>query len=161
MAAAERDAATLAARTRTLTDVAAGAVARGDAVTVATGRTEFVGRARYARGDLLTIDGAAALVEVNLAAIDWMRIDRRATSGGQSSPHEAESFAARLGLLELSGEAVDIVTAGGHLRVPCVIAAVARDHVLARAGQGREWAIPMIRVAFVVRPHRPPTRQRR
>jgi len=149
MAEAEREAQTLAAKRRALSDVARGAVDRGDAVTVSAGGVEFSGMGVYARGDLMTLSSQSAIVEVHISVIDWLRIDARARAGGRSSPVEAESFTARLGLLELTGESVMLL--GSAVRVEGRIAAVARDHVQVVAADGKDWFLPMAAVAFVVR----------
>ena len=151
MAGAERDAERLAAKRRTLAEVVRTAVDRGDEITVATRDAEFTGTGVYARGDLLTLRTASALVEVHVAALDWVRVDRRASAGGRTSPVEAESFAARLGLLELSAETVTIVGRSGSPRVAGRISAVAVDHAVVTATDQREWYLPLRAMTFVIR----------
>lgn len=149
--AAEREAGKLAAKRRTIADVARSVVDRGDTVTVASDGLEFTGTGIYARGDLLTLRSRAALVEVNLGAIDWLRLEASVDTGGRSSPIEAESFAARLGLLELTAERVELVGRGGNPRVSGVIAAVARDHVVVDSADGKRWFLRLADIACALR----------
>ena len=151
MAAAERDAAVLAAKQRTLADVAREAVSRGDTLTLAIGDLEVTGIGTYARGDLLTMRTRLVSAEVNLAAIDWLRIDHRSQAGGQTSPVEAESFLARLGLLEITGEHIELIGRGGVPRIHGSIGAVARDHVMVVGDNDRSWLFPITAVAAVFR----------
>lgn len=150
--AGEREAEKLAAKQRSFPDIARSLVDRGDTVTVAFDGLELTGVGVYARGDLLTLHIRSALVEANLAAVDWIRVDASSATGGRSSPTEAESFTARLGLLELTGETVEVIGRGGEPRVTGVIAAVARDHVMVRTADRREWFIRIAEIACTIRP---------
>ena len=151
MAAAEREADVLASKRRTINDVARGSVDRGDSLTVSAGGAEFSGIGVYARGDLMTLAAPSAMIEVNLSSVDWIRVDVRAKAGGRSSPVEAESFPARLGLLELTRELVTVVGRLGTYKVDGRIAAVARDHAAIVAVDTTEWFVQIAGIAFVVR----------
>lgn len=151
MEEAEAQSRTLAERGSTLVQALAGCVQRGDLLTVTAGGTQYKGVATYARGDLLSIEGKAALIDCNFATVDEISIDTPASRPGSSMVHEAESFAARLGLIELSKERVELVTIGGT-KVAGSIGAVGRDHVVFRAASGHDSYLPIARIAFAVRP---------
>ncbi len=151
MEEAEAQSRTLAARGSTLVEALAVSVQRGDMVSVVAGAGQFTGLAKYARGDLLSIEGQAALIECNLAAVDEIVVDTRAARPGSSVVHEAESFAARLGLIELSAEQVELVSIGGT-KVRGSITAVGRDHVVIQTVSGHDSYVSLARIVFAVRP---------
>jgi preprotein translocase subunit YajC len=152
MEVAEAESRLMAARQSSLRDALAVSVQSGDEITVASGTVSFRGVPRYVRGDLLSMEGTAAMIECRLVSLDEVMIGRRGAGGGSSMVHEAESFAARLGLIELSGESVEVVTVGGrHIRGR--LSAVGRDHIVVAAAEDHRSMIPMERIAFVIRPH--------
>lgn len=151
LADAEREAAQLAARRRTLADITRRAVERGDLITVSVGGRAVTGTGIYARRDLLTVATTQALVEVNVGAIEWIRVDRAGVSGGRTSPDEAESFEARLRLLELGAETIELLGCHGRLRVRGKLSAVGRDHVAVTASDGKVWYTPLSQVAALLR----------
>ncbi len=151
LAEAEREAELLAARRRTLSDVARRAVERGDLITVAVGARELTGTGIYARRDLLTLATSQALAEIHLGATEWIRVDQPGAHGGRTSPVEAESFEARLRLIEIGTEAIELWGRYGRPRVHGTLTAVGRDHVMVRAPDGRTWFTPLTQVAAVLR----------
>jgi preprotein translocase subunit YajC len=151
MREAEEQGRQLAARRRTLVEALAESVQRGDRVTVVSGAAQFSGVPVYARGDLVSLESASALVEAHLDALDSVIVDARAAGAGRAMVHEAESFKARLGLIELAGESVEVVTRGGTSRARGRVATVARDHLVLQVDAAREVLLPMDGIAFVVR----------
>lgn len=151
MREAEMQGRQLAARRRRLVEAVAESVQRGDRITLVSGTVQFSGVPVYARGDLVSLQAGAALVEAHLDALDSVTVDARATGAGRAMVREAESFKARLGLIELAGEAVEVVARGGSSRARGRVATVARDHVVLQAEGGREVLLPFDGIAFVVR----------
>ena len=150
MEIAEAQSRTLADRQSTLVEALAASVQRGDLVTVVSGAMKYRGLPRYARGDLLSLQGPAALIECHLSAIDQVVLDASPGERGSAIVHEAESYAARLGLIELSGEEVTVVSVGGA-RATGIIEAVARDHVVVLATSGHRSYLRLERIAFTIR----------
>lgn len=150
MAEAEAQAAELAARSRTLGDVVWAAVQGGHAITVRSGTHEQQGLAAYARGDLVSLHSRFGTLEVNLAAIDALLISPEAVGPGKSVPREAESFAARLALIALQRERVELTTRGIGRRIEGSLTAVAIDHVVVETAQS-EVFVPLAVIAWVLR----------
>jgi len=153
MELAEEQGRTLAARQATLREVLALCVQRGDRLVVTCGAVHYRGIARHVRDDLMSLEGTAALIECQLSVIDEIGMDDETPAAGSSIVREAESFRARMGLVELAGETVEVVTAGGT-RVGGRIEAVARDHLVLIGPRAHRSLVPLGRVAFVVRPLR-------
>ena len=157
MESAEHQAAELAARRRDLSDVAWEAVQSGQRVTVRIGDFEVTGLAIYARNDLMTLDTAFGLVEVQIPNVDSVGVESQGSLKGRTNPHEAESFIARASLLQLSHEEVEIVTVGSISRFVGAVETVAKDH-LALRGSGGLVHVNLAAIACIIR--RPHTGQR-
>ena len=147
---AERDAATLAVRQRSLVDVAWEATQSGRGCVVRIGELEFQGVVAYARGDLMTVETPGGMVEVQLGNIDSLRVVSDVDGAGRSVPNEAESFAARMSMLQLSKENVEIVTCGATSRFSGRVTNVARDHVVIDATGGALF-VPLDSIACAFR----------
>lgn len=150
---AEEQAAALAVRQRSLEDAAWEAVQAGSRVGVRAGAFEAEGAAVYARRDLLSLETARGGVEVCLPNADAVFI-RPGGEPGRSLPREAESFAARMAVMHIYRERVEVITRGGTGRFQGRLEAAARDHLLLESPDG-QVLIPLRAVACVVRP-RPP-----
>lgn len=150
MEKAEEQAAALAARQRSLADAAWEAVQSGSRVGVRAGDFEAEGAAVYARRDLLSLETARGGVEVCLPNVDAAFI-RPGGERGRSVPREAESFAARLAVVHIYRERVEVITRGGTGRFRGRLEAAARDHLLLESPDGAAL-IPLRAVACVVRP---------
>lgn len=150
LAQAEEQAADLAARSRTLVDVAWAAVQAGKTVTIKSGPAEHAGLAIYARGDLLSVRSRFGIIEVNLTAIDALVVSPDSSGQGRAVPREAESFAARLALVALDREVVELTMRQSGRRIEGSVATVARDHVVLQTGQG-EMYIRLEAVAWMLR----------
>ncbi len=150
MEGAEMEAAELAVRSQTLADVAWEAVQRGDRITVRTGKLEITGLAVYARGDLVSVESRFGLVEIRLSAVDSMSVAAAPAESGRSVPREAESFIARLGLLQLGQESVEVVMRSAGQRAEGVLRRVARDHLVLDGPSG-SLLVALDAVAWVIR----------
>lgn len=146
--AAESEAALLAARRRRLADVAWEAAQAGRQVTVRVGSRHVVGKPLYARNDLMSLETANGRVDVCLPNIDAMSV-APAPGHGVSVRKDVESFAARISMLQLTSERVEVVCRGGEARFYGTIEYVARDHV-ALAGSRGEVLVALDAIAYVV-----------
>lgn len=148
--ASEREAAQLSMRTRSLADVAFDAMSRGDTLAVTAGGKTFTGRVGYAAGDLMTLETGTGRVDVNLAGGVAIRVMERARSGGRARPEGPGSFRGRL--LEHEGVR-DVELWSTVLPDPIrgTVKVAARDHVVFRDREGREWFLPLSTVAYVAR----------
>jgi hypothetical protein len=117
---------------------------------VRIGDLEYSGAPLYARGDLLSLATTYGVIEFNLAAIDVLRPDPARGSAGRSVPVEAESFIARLALLQLARESIEVVTRGGAWKGDGRLHAVARDHIVLVSVRGPSY-VRMEAIACVVR----------
>lgn len=154
MEAAERQAVDLAARRRTLVDVAWEAVQSGRAVVVRIGQFEISGLVVYARGDLISVQTTFGMVEVQLGGIDSLQIARSPSGEGRSVPREAESFVARMSLLQLDNEEVEVVCRGALTRFEGRVRSVGRDHIVMDTPHGQVF-VSLLAVACVIRRPRP------
>ena len=153
MERAEQQAVALSARRRSLEDAAWEAVQSGSRVGVRAGDYETEGTAVYARRDLLSLETARGGVEVCLPNVDAVLV-RPGGEPGRSVPREAESFAARLAVMHIYRERVEVIIRGGTSRFRGVLEATARDHLLLESPDA-QILIPLPAVACVVRT-RPP-----
>lgn len=153
MEEAEAQSRILAGRQASLADVLIACIQRGDRVAVTSGSHVVQGRPVHARSDLLSLETQTAMVECHLPLVDEVTI----TPGHGGSPlaREAESFIARLAMLELAEEVVELITAGAG-RLQGRLAGVGRDHVSMVDGAGNRTLVPIARVALVIRPHHRP-----
>ena len=141
MELAERQADDLAARQRTLVDIAWEAVQSGREAVIRIGRLEITGLAVYARGNLMSIESSFGMVEVQLGCIDSLQIASSPSAPGRSVPSEAESFVARLSMLQLANENVEVVCRGGQSRFEGSVRAVGRDHIWLDTAQGGVFVV--------------------
>lgn len=147
---AEREAALSAAMRRNLADVARELMAHGDTVAVDVGERIFVGPIVAVGADMLTIEAGSWRVDVNLNALQRMRVVRRARSGGRRGTHDATaSLRARLLELQLSGEPIEAGTTVSDEPVMGPVALVGCDHVAVGDEVGPEWFLPLASLAFV------------
>lgn len=146
--AAESDAALLAARRRRLADVAWEAAQSGKQVSVRVGSRQLAGKPLYARNDLMSLETANGRVDVCLPNIDAMTVTQ-SRAEGLSVRKDAETFAARIAMLQLTRERVEIVCRGGEARFDGTIEYVARDHV-ALAGSRGEVLVALEAIAYLV-----------
>lgn len=136
MEAGELDAADLAKRQRRLIDVAWQAVQSGTRLTIRVGEVEFTGLPVYARGDLVSLDTTYGTIEFQLGSVDAIREETTAFEAGRPVPAEAESFAARLALLQIGREPVEVVTLNATWRGEGTLDAVAVDHIVLETSSG-------------------------
>jgi hypothetical protein len=148
-AAEEQDAAQALLRRRALGDAAFESMVRGDEVTVAAGGREFIGRLVEATGDLISVETTSLLAHLTLTAVRWLRIDRRGDGTGERGGGEAGSLRARLGIHEMSGEPVEVLTTAEEA-IRGRIRGVGRDHLSLVGAGGIEWLVPLPAVAGVM-----------
>ena len=119
-------------------------------MTVAVGDVRHEGRLTAAVNDLIVIQGQTSETSLNLAAVTFVRSDRRAEFEGTSGERSASSFRAQLGRHEVDGTPVRLQ--GQGLDVTGVITASTDDHVLVRDSIGAEWGIPWSEISCAVSP---------
>ena len=146
--AAESEAALLAARRRRLADVAWEAAQSGGQVSVKVGSRQVAGKPLYARNDLMCLETDNGRVDVYLPNIDAMSVTP-SPSEGTYVRKEVETFAARIAMLQLTREHVEVTCRGGEARFSGTIEHVARDHV-ALAGPGGEVLVALEAIAYLV-----------
>lgn len=146
--AAESEAALLAARRRRLADVAWEAAQSGKRVSVRVGSRRLAGRPIHARNDLMSLETANGRVDVYLPNIDAMTVTPSPIQG-RSVGKEVETFAARIAMLQLTRERVEVVCRGGEPRFHGTIEYVARDHVALAASRG-EVLVALRAIAYLV-----------
>jgi hypothetical protein len=135
-------------RGRRLADVASELVVRGDEVEVLAAGDPLVGTVVHAGSDYAVIETSRGQVDVQLAAMDLLRVTRRVRRGGRPPGRGARTLRARLTEHEVAGVPVRLLTRGAG-EVDGVILAVAVDHVLVRTRRG-EVAIPDGQVVAVI-----------
>ncbi len=142
-------------RSRSLADVAAELVARGDTVQVTMGEERFIGVITHASGSLATMQTQDHDdVHINLEGPVVLRVTRRATGGGRGpDPLEPESFVARLRQIELDEGLVILSLPAIGQSVRCRLDAIAADHVMATDLTEQTWYIPFRQIAAVTRHH--------
>ncbi|WP_370324899.1 hypothetical protein [Euzebya sp.] len=122
-------------RARTLADVAAELVVRGDVVEVVAGREVMTGTAVHAGRDHMTLRAARGDVDLPLAGLTRLRVVDRVRAGGQSPRRGAKTFRARMTEHETAGVVVVVALDDGE-QVRGVIAAAAEDHLLIASRHG-------------------------
>ena len=150
-AEAEHDARLLELRTRTLAEVAAEAMQRGDLIRVGTTGQGFVGAVTYARNDLLTLVGDGFEADVHLAGPVYLETLTEAHGAGVDVSAGTGSFRARLSEIEQSDERVEVVAPTIGLVTAGQVTAVAADHVMLTDSDGTTWFCPIARIAIVLR----------
>ncbi|HVM00782.1 MAG TPA: hypothetical protein VM324_15945 [Egibacteraceae bacterium] len=138
-------------RGRTLGDVAAEAVARGDIIAVAVTGRSFTGQLSYAAGDLACLrTSAGETVEVHLSGAVALRVVEEVREGGHGRTPGPGTFAARLGEHEAAGTLLEIgarVPDGGLVGR---IEAVGVDHVVVTGVDGARWFVARSAIDYVL-----------
>ena len=147
--AAESEAAILAARRRRLADIAWEAAQSGRRIQIRVGSRKVAGTPTYARNDLLSMETSNGVLEVYLPNVDALLVTPGSTEG-RSVVKEVETFAARMAMLQLSREYVEIVCRGGDARFDGTIDYVARDHIALAAAHETVF-ITLEAIAYLVR----------
>ena len=132
---AESEAALLAARRRRLVDVVWEAAQSGSRIHLSVGNHEVTGMPVYVRNDLMSLETPAGRVEVYLPNVDTLSVTT-ASAEGRSILKDVETFAARIAMLELTREHIEIVCRGGRARFEGTLEHVARDHVSLACSRG-------------------------
>ena len=146
----EADALKLTLRRRSLSDAVAELLHRGDTVSFVTPPLTVTGLLTHCRGDLAIMDSGEAPISANLAGPVVIRRERSARSGGSSSSGGSGSFKARLSELELTNEAVGIITPSTADVVLGRIHVVGTDHIVMTGPGNIDWYIPLPTIALVV-----------
>lgn len=137
-------------RGRTLADVAAEALARGDVVAVAVAGRTFTGSVTYAAGDLLCLRTAAGdEVDVRLGGDVALRVVRPVRAGGCTRPPGPSGFAARLAEHEAAGTLLEIGTRTPASGLVGRVDAVAVDHVVVTDVEGSRWFLARGAIDYV------------
>lgn len=152
--AAESEAAVLAARRRRLVDAAWEAVHTGRRIMVRAGARSLAGVPVYARNDLVTMETSKGVADLYLPNIDALAVGPEA-AGGRPAPKEAETFAARLAMLQLTRTEVEIVCRGGGAEFGGILDYAARDHAALTNSMGTVL-VALDAIAYLIR--RPPSR---
>lgn len=136
-----------ARRRRTLGDVAASLLARGDTIAVDVPGRRFTGTVVHAGADLLRLATPGGAVDVNLRGAVALQVVERAPSGGSERSDGPPSFRSRLSELELAGTTVEL---GDH-RDGLVgrIAVVAVDHLVLLDPTGAERYVALATLTYV------------
>ncbi len=145
----ERDAASVEARRRTLSDVAVELLSRGDTVTVIAGERSIQGQLSYARGEIVSLDTTSGSIDAHLAAGVVLRIDERSPEGGRAPKAGSASLRARLLEHELSEAGIEAWVPAHALVVAGSIAAVGKDHVIIRNHDDTEWTLGLRDIAWI------------
>lgn len=145
----EQDAATVERRRRTLSDLAIELLSRGDSVTVVAGERSIRGRVTYARGEILALQTSSGRFDVHLASGVVLRVDERTTEGGSPPTAGSDTLRARLLELELAGSSIEVWAPAHGVSESGAITAVGRDHLIIADRDGREWAVPLLDIAWV------------
>lgn len=142
-------------RGRTLADVLAEALARGDLVTVTVPGRSFTGTVTYAAGDLACLRTASGDdVDVHLEGAVTLRVVEAARAGGRSRGAGPASFAARLGEHESARTLLEIGARTPPEGLVGRVEAVARDHVVVADVTGTRWFVARAAIDYVL-PRRP------
>ena len=98
----------------------------------------------------ITVDTEPRRVDVNLNALQRMRVVERARSGGRrGTSGRAASLRARLLELHLSGEAIEAGIAGSDEPIFGPVALVGSDHIAVGEEAAPEWFVPLASLAYV------------
>ena len=146
--AAESEAALLAARRRRLADIAWEATQAGKRIQIRVGSRKVAGMPTYARNDLMSLRTPNGILEVYLPNIDALLV-MPGFSQGRSVAKDVETFAARMAMLQLTREHVEIVCRGGDPRFDGTVDYVARDHVALTSAAATVF-IALGAIAYVV-----------
>lgn len=138
-------------RGRTLADVAAEALARGDLVTITVVGRAFTGTVTHTAGDLACLRTPAGEdVDVHLAGVVALRVARPARAGGRSRGQGPASFAARLGEHEASGVVLEIGARTPEGGLVGRVEAVAADHVVVTDVEGARCFLARAAIDYVL-----------
>lgn len=143
----ERLVALAARRRRTLGDVAAALLARGDRIEVDVPGRRFTGTVVHAGADLLRLRAAGGPVDVNLRGPVSLQVVERAAAGGSDRSDGAPSFRSRLSELELEGATVEL--GDGRDGLVGRIDVVAVDHVVLVDRVGTERYVARAAITYV------------
>lgn len=135
--ATERAAATAARRRRSLAELAAAAMARGETVVVALPGRRLTGPVVHATGDLISLRIPRGRADVSTTAPLTLRVLGPGAAGRAPDPGGPPSFRARLRELELAATPVEVGLVGADEPRRGVIAVVSRDHLLLEDADGR------------------------
>lgn len=147
--AAESEAAVLAARQRRLVDAAWEAVQTGRRLTARAGGRALSGLPVYARNDLVTMETSKGDADLYLPNIDALAVGPEAGEG-RPALEEAETFAARLAMLQLSRPEVEIVCRGGGAEFSGTLDWAARDHAALTNARGTLF-VALDAIAYLIR----------
>ncbi|MBW3618795.1 MAG: hypothetical protein KY461_00990 [Actinobacteria bacterium] len=145
----ERLAALAARRRRSLADVAADLLARGDTVAVDVPGRRFTGRVVHAAADVMRVRTVSGAVDVPLRGPVTLSVVERARAGGVDHPGGPSSFRSRLLELELEGAAVELGDAATGDTVVGRLTAVAVDHAVVVGPGGTERYVSLAGIAYV------------
>lgn len=145
----ERLTALSARRRRTLADVVAELLARGDTVAVDVPGRRFTGTVVHAGADVVRLRTAGGAVDVSLRAPVSLQVLEHARTGGSDRVDGPSSFRSRLLELEMEGATVELgdVVSGGV--VAGRLHAVAVDHVILVDPAGTERYLSLAAVSDV------------
>lgn len=150
LAAAEHDTELLRKRRRSITEVCFEWMSRGDRVTIAIAGTQFEGQLVAVVNDLAVLRTKTIEIAINLRVVDFVRSSQRAAGQGTSGTRSVSSFRALLGRFEIEMTPVRLVGVDKKFDITGVIDASTDDHILAKDGQGVEWALPRHQVAYAI-----------
>ncbi len=145
----ERAAAVAAARSRSLSELAATLRSRGDIVAVSMGRKSLTGTIVHVGADFFTLRTRGGVAHCSLERPITLRVVGREHSGGIGPGGGPGTFRARLLELELDGREVEL---GGLLLGDVQrgrIRVVGRDHVVFRSADGEEWYVSLMSLDYV------------
>lgn len=138
-------------RGRLFSDVALELRNRGDVVLVATQRRSFEGLVRFVGRDFLTITAPHIEVDINLAAIDYLKATAPGARGGAPVEPSAGSFELRLLEKESPIEKVEVGFSNREEILLGQVSTVGQDHIVLLDDQRSPWVLPTSSIAFVVR----------
>ncbi|MGI9016329.1 MAG: hypothetical protein ACR2HR_04355 [Euzebya sp.] len=134
-------------RARTLADVAAELVVRGDRVEISVAGLVLDGTVRHSAADYLVLEATRGRIDLPLTAVTALRVTQQVRSGGTPPGAGAKSFQARLTEHETAGVVMTLLRADGEM-VEGLIRAAARDHLLLQTRHGLV-VLPTVQVAAV------------
>ncbi len=141
-----------ALRQRELVDVAAELMNRGDEVEIGVVQRLFRGRVLHAGKDFITLGSSASTVDITLFGPLYLKVVKRARSGGVSRTPGSTLFRNRLLEYETADARLEVGSSAlpGGFRAKVV--AVGIDHVALRGTDDTEWFLPIASIAFVAAP---------
>jgi hypothetical protein len=137
-------------RKRTLHDVATQAMSRGDRVHATTAGMSLAGSIDSVGSDYLVIETASAIADAVLAACS-LRFMPSETTGHSARPGSM-TIRARISEYEHTGEEVRIIAPDVGVDVSGRIQVAASDHLILVDRDQQELAIPISKVAMIIRP---------